>query len=244
MIKEFFDYFDSDRPLIKPNDWPFSHEFKQYHVASLIQLPHYQSLEGISLEKSLQKRTSAENFSGRPLSLSEISTLLFWSAGLIHRTDYSNTDRKNLARRPYPSGGARYPLELYIAVFRVSDIEPGVYHYNVPRHGLELLSDVSPDALAAVFSGHTELASAAPGAVFISFINQRTIPKYGTLGLKLGLLEGGHIGQNIYLVAAALGLSVLATGTIDYEAAHRELGLDPEVETLFYQFLIGWPEEK
>lgn len=248
MIREFFQYFDSNRPTIKAGEWPLSDEFKQYHHAPTIQLPAPQSLEKISMPRVLQKRASAENFSSKPMALSDLSSLLFWSAGLIHRNTSANfseaTHRKNLVRRPYPSGGGRFPIELYAVLFRGQDIEPGTYHYNVVRHCLEQLPNASLATMAAAFTGHTELISDAPAAIFLSFVGHRTISKYGSLGFKLGLLEGGHIGQNLYLVGTALGLAVLATGTVDYEIAHRELGLDEEEETLFYQFLVGFPEVK
>ena len=246
MIKEFFEYFDLDRPTIKPNEWPFSEEFKQYHRVSATPLPLPKLLEKISLQEALQKRRSAENFSSKPLALSDLSSLLFWSAGLIHRNAIANsseaTHRKNLVRRPYPSGGGRFPIELYVVLFHGQDIESGAFHYNVVRHCLERISNASLATIAAAFTGHTELISDAPAAIFLSFIGHRMIPKYGSLGFKLGLLEGGHIGQNLYLVGTAQGLAVLATGTVDYEIVHRELGLDREEETLFYQFLVGFPE--
>lgn len=248
MIGEFFQYFDSSRPSIKAGEWPLSDEFKQYHRAPTIQLPVPQSLKKISLPQVLQERASAENFSSKPLALSDLGSLLYWSAGLIHRSAIVNLSeaarRKNLVRRPHPSGGGRFPIELYAVLFRGQDVDPGAYHYNVVRHCLERLPKASLATIATAFAGHTELISDAPAVIFLSFVSHRTIPKYGSLGLKLGLLEGGHIGQNLYLVGTALGLAVLATGTVDYEIAHYELGLDGEEETLFYQFLMGYSKTK
>ena len=38
----------------------------------------------------------------------------------------------------YPSVGAKYPLEVYLAIF-ISNIPSGIYHYNVKGYTLELL---------------------------------------------------------------------------------------------------------
>ena len=47
-------------------------------------------------------------------------------------------------RRPYPSGGACYPLKAYLAVHRCRGIAPGLYAYDPTRHELITVSEPGP----------------------------------------------------------------------------------------------------
>jgi SagB-type dehydrogenase family enzyme len=47
-------------------------------------------------------------------------------------------------RKAVPSGGARHPTEAFLAVFSGfsgDEVEPGVYHYNVEHHRLDLVNE-------------------------------------------------------------------------------------------------------
>ena len=46
-----------------------------------------------------------------------------------------------MTRRAYPSGGARFPLEIYVFLFKCKDLVSGIYHYNVLDHSLEKILD-------------------------------------------------------------------------------------------------------
>ncbi|MBI2635301.1 MAG: SagB/ThcOx family dehydrogenase [Parcubacteria group bacterium] len=235
MSDSFFDFFNKNRPLIDPEspEWK-TVSFKEYPRSLKILLPKPARLN-IELSDAILKRKTEREFSARPVSKEILGTLLFWSMGILHKSE----DGKNILHRPYPSGGARYPVELYAVVFRGEDLEKGAYHYNFKEHALEEIwhSDVSKIAEALPY----EFAKNAAALIFLSFIGDRTMKKYGNLGYKFGMLEAGHIGQNIYLIGAAVGLGILALGGVDYEVVQKELDLDEE-ETVFYQLSLGWPK--
>lgn len=69
-----------------------------------------------------------------PLTLAELSRLLFYTGGI-------NAERFGVRLRAAPSAGALYPIETYLAVHRVSDLRSGVYHYGVADHTLALLRE-------------------------------------------------------------------------------------------------------
>ncbi|KKS38289.1 MAG: hypothetical protein A3G49_02510 [Candidatus Sungbacteria bacterium RIFCSPLOWO2_12_FULL_41_11] len=233
----FFDFFDADRPVVDPllPEWK-EVSYKDYPRSTCITLPKPELPQDVLLETVLEKRKSERDFSDNPLPEKTISSLLYWSVGLINKN-------KNMVefqlRRPYPSGGARYQVEIYAVLFNGSGLENGVYHYNTKEHALELIQRASFENIRQAL--HYDFAKKAAALILLSFVGGRTLKKYGNLGYKLGLLEGGHIGQNIYLVGTALGLGVLALGGMDYEVVQKELDLG-EDETVFYQLAIGWPK--
>jgi len=233
----FFEYFGKEMPLININspEWG-TVTYKEYPRSLKIILPKPAPLPVKTIEDVLRLRKTERNFSKKPFSKEILGLLLYWSAGLISKT----VGAANEFRRFYPSGGARYPIEIYIANFIPGELDCGVYHYNVKCHILEKLSFSSSEKIKhALFF---DFAKDAAALILLSFAGERTKKKYGNLGYKLGLLEAGHIGQNIYLVGTALGLGVLALGGMNYEVAQRELNLGEE-ETVFYQLAVGQPEE-
>ena len=58
----------------------------------------------MSLEKTLEARRSVRSFTDEPLSLEQISQLLWAAQGITEEPD----------RRTAPSAGAKYPIELYV----------------------------------------------------------------------------------------------------------------------------------
>ena len=256
MPDPFFNFFYKDRPFAgqDSSEWPEEWktiDFKEYPRSPRVLLPRPKELMQKNLGKVLMSRKTERNFSERPLSSETFSSLLFWSAGLIHEgleegllgklsSVIASEAKQSIFRRPYPSGGARFPVEIYLAVFNGQDLKNDVYHYNVKKHALELIQQASFENIRQALP--YDFAKKAAAVILLSFIGERTMKKYGNLGYKLGLLEAGHIGQNIYLVGAALGLGGLALGGMDYDFVQKELDLGEE-ETVFYQLAIGPPRK-
>ena len=79
-----------------------------------------------SLWHALDRRRSRRDFTGAPLSLAHLATLLDAGYGL-----------RDGRRRTVPSGGALYPFELHVAARAVGAVQPGVYRYDPELHALE-----------------------------------------------------------------------------------------------------------
>lgn len=244
----FFEFFDSERPKIDPKSPEWRVSFKEYPRSARIFLPKLH-LPQSTFADVLLKRKTWRSFSNNSLSLDILGTLLLWSVGLIHYHFRGYKQAKRIGssenfgeewRRPYPSGGARFPIETYVVIFNNGDgLRKGVYHYNLPEHSLESISGSSPENIKqALFYDFSKEAAAL---ILLSFVAERSAKKYGSLGYKLGILEGGHIGQNFCLVSAALGLGICPLGGMkNYDIVSRELDLGKE-ETVFYQLAVGWP---
>ncbi|MEE9191021.1 MAG: SagB/ThcOx family dehydrogenase, partial [Candidatus Aerophobetes bacterium] len=84
----------------------------------------------ISLEEALKKRRSERDFQDRALTLKQVSQILWAAQGITEERGF---------KRAAPSAGALYPLELYLVVKKVEELEAGVYHYHPTNHTLDLM---------------------------------------------------------------------------------------------------------
>lgn len=177
--------------------------------------PRYEST--VSIEEALHKRRSIRDYSDEPVSLAEISQLLWAGQGI--------TGDGNL--RTAPSAGATYPLETYLVAGAVRDLATGVYRYNPERHTLVKTIDGDKRAeLAAAALGQAPVRKAAADIVFTA-IYERTTAKYGERGIRYVHMEAGHAAENIYLQAGALNLGTVTIGAFDDEGVKKVLGLPP-----------------
>ena len=233
----FFDFFNRDRPHIDSDTtkWPAAWKtirWKSYPRSPGTTLPDPKAND-IPLRTAILNRKSSREFSSKPLTTQEISTLLFYSCGLTRPHE-----NKNQSRRAQPSGGGLYPIETYLLVFRgTAEIKSGTYHYNVLDHTLEKLGYNDVANLKTAF--HYPWVADTSLMLLFSFLEERTKPKYGNFAYKVGLIEAGHIGQNVYLNCAAMKLKCSALGGMDFEKMHRFFDLNQNREVLFYSIAVG-----
>ena len=124
-----------------------------------------------------------------------------------------------------------------MAVLNVDGLTPGLYHYNVKKHSLELILKEKTAVLKTLF--YYDFVEKA-GAVFIfSMIPKRSTIKYSNFALKIGLIETGHLAENIYLAAQSLKLKCCSLGGLNESMAHRLLDLDGSQEITFYALAMG-----
>ena len=192
-------------------------------------LPQPTKTSKISIEEALSGRRSVRTYRDEPLSLEEISQIL-WATQGITAPQWDG--------RTAPSAGALYPLEVYLTVRKARGLEPGIYRYLPAEHKLKsvLEGDISgPLAQAAL--GQVFIKE-APVALVISASYTRTTKKYGQRGIRYVHMEAGHAGQNIYLQAQGLGLGTVTVGAFDDEEVKKILNLSKE-ETPLYIMPIG-----
>jgi SagB-type dehydrogenase family enzyme len=150
-------------------------------------------------------------------------------------------EKIEFAERLVPSGGARYPLEVYLLVRRVEGVARGVHHYAPRDHRLRQIRGPLPwPSIVELFMDQAYLAEADLIVVFTSVI-QRTLARYYDRGLRLVLMECGHLAQNLNLLAAAMRLGSLNLGGFYDRHLSALLGLDPEVEVPLYAVALGRP---
>lgn len=217
-----------------PPEWKTVY-FKEYPRLPKILLFKPRALK-FFLDQSVIGRKSEREFNGEPVSLLDLSQLLFYSAGIIEK----GKNDWNKSRRAYPSAGARFPLEIYLINFIDAEkIKEGIYHYDVKGHSLEKLfgEDLREEVYPQIV--WQEMIFKAPMLLAISAVFNRNMMKYRERGYRYVLFEAGHLGQNIYLISAALGLKCCAVGGFDDDKLNKLLDIDSEEEAAIYLFAIG-----
>jgi len=212
--------------------------YKRYRLHPHVPLPPVPAdAAGLPLGEVMAARRTSRSFGSEHLTLSEVSTFLQWSYGLTGEARIPGGGVQGF--RAAPSAGALYPAEIYIGVRAVRGLDAGIYHYEVPDRSLALLSAGDPtERLHEVCCGQ-EYVRHAGIVLLISATVERTMRKYGDRGYRYVLLDIGHLGQNLYLAATALGLAIVTTcGFFDDEAADL-LGIDGCDEAVFYVAFIG-----
>ncbi len=232
-----FDY-PIGTPPSNPQYWP--KEWKEiYHKVyprmSKIRLSeNFLALD--NLEAALKNRRSEREFDlNAKLSFEELSTLIYYSAGV--KPADKNID-PNSVRRFYPSGGARYPLEVYLGIRRVENIRPGIYHYNVKDNLLENIGSEKwiEELLPALYYPWSREAAVI---YIISAVWDRNFIKYKDRGYRIVLMEAGHLAQNLALIAAALNIGCCNSVGFHNEKINEILDIENRDEDSLYMTILG-----
>lgn len=181
-----------------------------------IKLPKPKERGSISIEEVLQRRRSVRDYKKALMSLEEVSQLLWAGSG------------RNLYRRTAPSAGATYPLEIYLVVGEVEGLEPGVYHYSIPKHSLEKTKEQDTRKALCRAALEQRMIERAPVSLVIAADYHRTTGHYGQRGMRYVHMEVGHVGQNISLQAVALNMGTVMIGAFDDRAVREVLEIEEE----------------
>lgn len=216
-----------------PDSWKIV-EFKEYPRFPKISLPEPLGLDNKFMDVLMMRRSDREFDRENSLSSRELSSLLFWSAGLA-----VNKDQPEKSFRFYPSGGARYPLEIYFYFRGNEEIPEGLYHYNVKYHYLEKILDGQMSKTAIMAIPTYPFAYEAASFFFITGILERTMRKYGERGYRFALMEAGILLQNFYLMASALNIGCCGIGNAFDEEVEQLLDITAPQEVFVGSFVAG-----
>lgn len=204
-----------------------------------VDLPEAKRLElsQARLAATMRARATPDNLLAKPLSLQELTCLLYYAAG-IHE-DRGQPDRPF---RMVPSGGALYPVELFLHVREVAELDPGLYYYNPLEHRLaRLMQKDLTESLSACL-----VQPALPEDTAIQFFHvgifDRTVFKYSDRGYRFALLEAGHQAQNLALTATALNYGCVNVGGYRDRDLDELLGFDGLQRSVIYLTCLGTPE--
>jgi SagB-type dehydrogenase family enzyme len=190
-----------------------------------IELPPV-ALGNVALRDALVSRRSRTAETASSLSLTAIGSL----AGAAYRSAGD--------RRPVPSGGALYPLELYVVALQVDGLGVGVHHYSPYRHRLESLGPVDRAQVAQALV-EPELVDSAAALIVLTAMFWRSRFKYGLRGYRFALIEAGHVMQNVVLAATALGIAARPLGGYYDRLLDGLVGADSLDEASVYAVLLG-----
>ena len=191
-------------------------------------LPTPNFVGGTSVEEAIAKRRSVREYASDPITLAELSQLLWAAQGV--------TDARS-RHRASPSAGALYPLELYVVVREkgVVGLPAGAYHYSPEDERITMVKEGD-------WSGELRTAALDQEAVGLAAVNivttavvQRMRPKYGERAFQYVFQESGHAAENVFLQAISLGLGAVVVGAFNEEEIRSVIGARPEERPVYIQ---------
>jgi len=178
-IREFaqmFDNYDSDDKQMSL-EYPFDSELLR--------------LEKTALNTISKRRKSVREFSGESLSMKELSQILSsfyaWN-GLEHRG--------------FPSAGATYATEIFVAAFNVEKYNGSILYYDAQKHAVVKVAE-APSWRDAKKSLNVSIKGEPAVLVVFTVFDDRAMMKYGERGGRFVLLEAGAAMQQLSLQVAA-----------------------------------------
>ncbi len=198
----------------------------------LFALPAPKLESATDLWRVMGQRRSVRRYSQQPLSQEELAILLWAAQGVTARCG-------RLGLRTAPSAGALYPIETYLAAERVTDLAPGLYHFQVEEFALARRAYGSHAASLAAAAIHQDFVARAAVVFCWSAVFRRNMSKYGDRGMRYICMDVGHICQNLLLAATALGRSACPVAAFFDDELSALFGLDGTEEGMLYLAAVG-----
>lgn len=202
------------------------------------------------LSQLLRRRRSTRDFDDAdPVTLDEVAQLLDRAARIVSRQKFSDGDgdeETEIAARPYPSGGASYELELYLAVHKCDGLTRGFYHYDADRHALTPIETDARELAAILNDGQFAMGAADAPQILLVMAARfgRVSWKYSAFAYSLVLKHVGVLMQTLYLVATEMDLGACAIGVGDIDLFSRMTRLPFHVEGAVGHMAIGRCEKE
>jgi SagB-type dehydrogenase family enzyme len=195
------------------------------------------------LAKLLRERISTRMFDNvNPITIAELSQFLDGAARVLSVSMTSpDLDDGGHAMRPYPSAGAAYELELYLAAVKCDGLARGFYHYDASTHVLVPIEVQEHDLDALLAGSQYSMGAPAPPQILITIAARfaRMSWKYSSIAYSLILKDVGVLTQTLYLMAADMGLGGCALGIANIDLFAKMTGIAFHVEGPVGQFGLG-----
>lgn len=195
----------------------------------------------LGLAQAILARHTPTGFGPGKLRFEQLSALLHYAYGINRTNEDTHFPRPF---RNVPSGGGLFPLELYFHTRAgertgIEGLETGLYHYSPAEHCVRHIAsdDRTGDIAATLYQ--PEIPEMASLLLFQTALFRRSTFKYKDRGYRFTLIEAGHVGQNLNLVATAMGLGVWNVGGFQDRKIDRVLGLDGVNHSSLYLHAFG-----
>jgi SagB-type dehydrogenase family enzyme len=221
-----------------PLEQPYAGEGK------LIDLPEPKTIElpDFGLRHAIEQRRSHRTFSRHPLTINELSYLLWCTQGVQRAAPKVQSTGYETLRtfRTVPSAGARHAFETYLFINHVDDLPAGLYRFLALEH--KLVEVDGDDAMGKKISraclDQNWMENA--GVIFIWVADvYRMAWRYTERGYRYMFYDAGHVCQNLYLVAESIGCGACAIGAYDDDAMNGLLNLDGIDQFVIYLATVG-----
>ncbi|MER5531598.1 SagB/ThcOx family dehydrogenase [Streptomyces sp. NPDC002677] len=215
--------------------------FKEYPDRPFVPLPRRMLPLNTPVDEVFANRRTHRRFTAAPVTLDQLSTLLFHSFAPHRFIDGGAFGTQQC--RVSASAGGRHEVEAYVVAYNVTGLPPGLYHYSAARHVLELLGTDAARERVADLTYHQEASYNGAFTVFTTAVANRLAWKYRhPRAYRLWMYDAGHYGQTFALAAIALGLGPFQTVAFVDSGVEDFLGLDPDEEFAVYLLAAGVPD--
>ncbi|MCK4359094.1 MAG: SagB/ThcOx family dehydrogenase [Candidatus Cloacimonetes bacterium] len=205
----------------------------KHNSLAIIELPEPAYDSDTSIEKALKERRSIRKYKDKPLSLSEISQIL-WAAYGITKPIKDAPAFLRGGLKTAPSAGALYPLEIYVVAGNVTDLPAGVYKYKPEGHKLIKIADGDKRTELYKASLNQDWVKEAPASIIYSAVFSRTTDIYGKRGQERYVcMDLGHSAENVYLQAVSLNIGTVAIGAFYDTKVKVVVNMTKEEEPLY-----------
>jgi len=186
------------------------------------------------LREVIGNRRSIRSYSNKPLSLDELSYLLWCIYGVKEVVSSYNT------LRTVPSAGARHAFEIYLLVNNVENLANGIYRFIATEHKLvEIIKNTKiADDISDACLGQEFIKSSAV-TIFWVAVPYRMNWRYSERGYRYLFLDAGHSCQNLYLGAESIDCGVCAIAAFSDDDLNRVLDFDGEEQFVIYLATVG-----
>jgi SagB-type dehydrogenase family enzyme len=210
-----------------------------------LEKPHLETLAktDISLTQAIESRQSIREYDNQPITLHQLGEFLYRCARVkevyTHEEDLMNMGE--CTKRPYPSGGGLYELEIYPVINRCDGLDGGLYHYQPLSHSLYAIADWNPEVETLIFDAWKSTGQQDVPQVLLIVTARfgRLFWKYYAIGYGLILKHIGVLYQTFYLVATAMKLAPTAIGGGNSEQFCKIAALNEYEESSVGEFSLG-----
>ena len=221
-------------------------KFSAAHSQSPLPDPPPQAAQG-RLAKLLRERHSVRSFDHqRPITLAELSRFLDGTARVLATSQSGigpgeGDPSVEYTVRPYPSAGASYELELYLAVDSCEGLARGFYHYDAGGHALVPIGAPAQELDALLRDAAFAMDAPAVPQILLTIAARfgRISWKYSSIAYALILKDVGVLTQTLYLMTTEMGLGGCAIGISNIDLFAKLTGLDLHVEGPVGLFALG-----
>ncbi len=193
--------------------------------------------DDVPFTKVLESRRSKRKYGKSAITKKEVGEFLYRSARVRKIFEVNGFEFSN---RVYPSSGAAYELEMYLAINRCDGIASGLYHYSPVKHQLSNLSArtkaVNTLLKSAASTAHTRIPQIL---IIVSARFPRMMWRYQSIAYSAILKDVGVLYQTFYLVATAMGLSACALGVGNSDLFAEAAGSNYYEESSVGEFILG-----
>ena len=196
--------------------------------------PKSETLKNVTVHEAIDNRKSIRQYSSEPMSIGEVSFLLWSTQGI------KEVVQNYITLRTVPSAGARHALETYLLVNNISNVQSGLYRFLPLEY--KIIREVDDSDMAerigeACF--HQNFVNTSAVTFIWTAVVYRMKWRYGERGYRYLHLDAGHVCQNLYLAAESIDCGVCAIAAFSDDDMNALLNIDGVEQFAIYIATVG-----